>query len=58
MEVALQEWNRKLVSEVIDALESSKENTDELIKRLRGFLAINPGVETIPPAEVAVNKHG
>jgi hypothetical protein len=48
-QVDISKWNRSLVEETIEALESSASNTAEAISRLRNFLAVNPGRPTIGP---------
>jgi hypothetical protein len=45
----LPKWNRSLVEEVIEVLESSQSQTAEAISRLRNYLAVNPGRPTIGP---------
>jgi hypothetical protein len=42
------QWNRGLVAEVIDLLEQNQQNVADVISRLRGFLAVNPGGPTVP----------
>ncbi len=42
-EPSLAEWNRTLVSQVIELMEQQKTGLDDGISRLRGLLAVNPG---------------
>ena len=46
----LSEWNRKLISETLQILEESRDQAEEVISRLRGFLAVNPGRPKVPPS--------
>ena len=44
----LETWNRGPVSENIQLLEQVRQQVDDAISRLEGFLAVNPGGPTVP----------
>lgn len=61
-QVDISKWNRSLVEETIEVLESSQSQMAEAISRLRNFLAVNPGRPTIGPEdeiedEVCMDDH-
>lgn len=48
-EIQLDKWNRGLVSQVIELLESETTLTNEAISQLRSFLNVNPGGPVVGP---------
>lgn len=44
----LETWNHGLASENVQLLEQVRQQVDDAIGRLKGFLAVNPGGPTVP----------